>query len=127
MALFLFTDAILKKRPIEVYNYGEMKRDFTYIDDVVDGTIKALESPVPFEIFNLGNSDTVGLLDFIGLLEEELGEKAEKKMMPLQPGDVPVTSADIEKSRQVLGFHPKTPLREGIRKFVAWYRAYYKV
>ncbi len=127
MALFLFTEAILQKRPIEVYNYGEMKRDFTYIDDVVDGTIKALERPVPFEIFNLGNSNTVGLLDFIGLLEEELGEKAEKKMMPIQPGDVPATSADIEKSRQLLGFNPKTPLREGIRKFTAWYREYYKV
>jgi UDP-glucuronate 4-epimerase len=127
MALFLFTEAILKKRPIEVYNYGEMKRDFTYIDDVVDGTIKALERPAPFEIFNLGNSNTVGLLDFIGLLEEELGAKAEKKLMPIQPGDVPATSADIEKSRQLLGFSPKTPLREGIRKFVTWYREYYRV
>ena len=127
MALFLFTEAILKKRPIEVYNYGEMKRDFTYIDDVVDGTIKALERPAPFEIFNLGNSNTVGLLDFIGALEEELGEKAEKKMMPIQPGDVPATSADIEKSRQLLGFNPKTSLKEGIRKFVAWYREHYNV
>ncbi|MCP4665467.1 MAG: NAD-dependent epimerase [Deltaproteobacteria bacterium] len=127
MALFLFTEAILKKRPIQVYNYGKMKRDFTYIDDVVDGTIKALESPVPFEIFNLGNSNMVGLLDFIGLLEEELGQVAEKKMMPIQPGDVPETSADIEKSEQLLGFKPKTPLKEGIRKFVAWYREYYNV
>ncbi|MBU0735520.1 MAG: GDP-mannose 4,6-dehydratase [Proteobacteria bacterium] len=127
MALFLFTDAILKKKPINVYNYGEMKRDFTYIDDIVDGTIRAIERAVPYEIFNLGNSDPVGLLDFIHCIEEELGEQAEKKMLPLQPGDVPETTADIRKSRELLGFDPKTPLREGIKKFIAWYREYYGI
>ena len=127
MALFLFTKAILANEPINVYNYGRMKRDFTYIGDIVDGTMAALKRPVPFEVFNLGNSDTVGLLDFIAIVEEELGQTAEKNMMPLQPGDVAETSADIEKSRELLGFDPKTSLREGIRKFLAWYRGYYKV
>ena len=126
MALFLFTKAILKNEPIDVYNYGRMKRDFTYIDDIVDGTVAALKRPVPCEVFNLGNSDTVGLLDFIALIEEELGMKAEKNMMPLQPGDVAETSADIEKSREFLGFEPKTSRREGIRNFLQWYREYYK-
>jgi len=127
MALFLFTDAILKGRPINVYNYGDMKRDFTYIDDIVDGTIKALKRPVPYAVFNLGNSNTVGLMDFIGILEEELGQTAEKNMMPIQPGDVPATSADIGSSRELLGFNPKTPVKDGIRNFVAWYKDYYKV
>ena len=127
MALFLFADAIIKGRPINVYNYGEMRRDFTYIDDIVDGTIRAIERPVPYEIFNIGNSDSVGLIDFIAVIEEELGMKAEKIMMPLQPGDVAETTADIEKSEKMLGFRPKTPLREGIRNFIAWYRDYYGV
>lgn len=127
MALFLFTDAILNNRPINVYNYGKMRRDFTYIDDIVEGTVAALDRRVPYEIFNLGNSSSVELMDFIGALEEELGKKAEKNMMPIQPGDVPETSADIEKSRQLLGFSPKTQVKVGIRNFVAWYREYYKV
>jgi UDP-glucuronate 4-epimerase len=125
MALFLFTDAILKKRPINVYNHGRMKRDFTYIDDIVDGTVSALDKPVPYEVFNLGNSNSVGLMEFIHILEEELGQEAQKIMMPMQPGDVPETAADIRKSRELLGFAPKTPLREGIRKFVEWYKGYY--
>ena len=125
MALFLFTDAILKGMPINVYNYGRMKRDFTYIDDIIEGTIAALNRPVPYEVFNLGNSDSVHLLDFIRILEEELGQEAEKNMMPMQPGDVAETAADIQKSRKLLGFNPKTSLREGIKKFVAWYRQYY--
>ncbi|UCF58213.1 MAG: NAD-dependent epimerase/dehydratase family protein [Deltaproteobacteria bacterium] len=127
MALFLFTDAILNNRPINVYNYGRMKRDFTYIDDVVDGTIAALERPHAYEIFNLGNSNAIELLDFIRIIEEELGQEAQKNMMPLQPGDVLETSADIQKSKEMLRFSPKTPLREGIRKFLAWYREYYKL
>jgi len=125
MALFLFTDAIFKKIPISVYNYGHMKRDFTYIDDIIEGTIAAIKRPVPYDIFNLGNSNSVDLLDFIQILEEELGQEAEKNMMPIQPGDVAVTAADIQKSKKLLGFNPKTPLREGIKKFVAWYRQYY--
>jgi len=127
MALFLFTEAILTKKPIDVYNHGNMKRDFTYIDDIVEGTIRALQRPSAYELFNLGNSDSVGLMEFITILEEELGQEAEKNMLPMQPGDVPETCAEIRKSRELLGFEPKTPLREGIRKFVAWYRSYYKV
>lgn len=127
MALFLFTDAILNDRPINVYNYGRMKRDFTYIDDVVAGTIAALEKPFAYEVFNLGNSDPIELMDFIAIIEEELGREAQKNMMPLQPGDVLETSADIGKSKDMLGFSPKTPIREGIKRFLTWYREYYKV
>ncbi len=127
MALFLFTDAILNDRPINVYNYGRMKRDFTYVDDVVEGTMAALEKPFAYEVFNLGNSDPIELMDFIGIIEEELGREAQKNLMPLQPGDVLETSADIGKSKDMLGFSPKTPIREGIKKFLAWYREYYEV
>ncbi len=127
MALFLFTDAILHDRPINVFNYGNMRRDFTYIDDIVAGTVSAIEKPAPYEIFNLGNSDSTSLMDFIETIESELGMKAEKKMLPMQPGDVAETSADIAKSREILGFSPKTPLQEGIRAFIAWYRKYYGV
>ena len=127
MALFLFTDAILNKRPINVYNHGNMKRDFTYIDDIISGTIAAIDRPLPYEIFNLGNSDTIGLLEFIGIIEDVLGLQAEKIFLPIQPGDVAETSADIEKSKKMLDFEPKTTLRDGIRKFVDWYRNYYGV
>lgn len=127
MALFLFTEAILRDRPISVFNFGRMRRDFTYIDDVVEGTIAALENPFSYEIFNIGNSNPIDLLDFIKIIEEELGREAKKKLMPMQPGDVIETSADIEKSRRLLGFTPKTPIREGIRNFLAWYREYYKI
>ncbi|HPJ66781.1 MAG TPA: GDP-mannose 4,6-dehydratase [Desulfobacteraceae bacterium] len=127
MALFLFTDAILKKRPINVYNNGNMKRDFTYIDDIVEGTIAALKRPASHEIFNLGNSKPVQLLEFISILERELDQKAEKNMLPMQPGDVPETSAEITRSTELLGFQPKTSVAEGIKRFVAWYRDYYIV
>lgn len=127
MALFLFTEAILNKKPINVYNYGRMKRDFTYIDDIVEGTIAALERPSLYEIFNLGNSNAIELLDFIGIIEDELGLEAQKNMMPLQPGDVLETSADIQKSKEMLGFSPKTSIREGIVKFLAWYRDHYGI
>ena len=127
MALFLFTDAILNNRPIDVYNYGRMRRDFTYIDDIVEGTIAAIEKPHAYEVFNLGNSITTELMEFIELIEEELGMEAKKNMMPLQPGDVPATSADIQKSKEMLGFSPKTSIREGIHNFLVWYREYYKI
>ncbi len=127
MALFLFTDAILNNRPIDVYNYGRMRRDFTYIDDIVDGTIAAIEKPHAYEVFNLGNSNTTELMEFIRVIEEELGMEAQKNMMPLQPGDVPATSADIQKSKEMLGFSPKTSIREGIHNFLVWYREYYKI
>ncbi|MCF8063349.1 MAG: NAD-dependent epimerase [Deltaproteobacteria bacterium] len=125
MALFLFADAILNDRPIDVFNRGRMKRDFTYIDDIVDGTVAALERPFPCELFNLGNASTVELMEFIRIIEEELGREAKKNLLPMQPGDVPETSADIQKSRNLLGFEPKTSLRDGVRYFLSWYREYY--
>ena len=127
MALFIFTEAILKNKPIKVYNHGRMKRDFTYIDDIVDGTIAALDRPSPYEVFNLGNSNVVKLLEFIGVIEEGLGKKAKKEMLPMQPGDVPETSADIQRSRDILGFSPKTSIKEGVGKFLTWYREYYGI
>ena len=127
MALFLFTNAILKGRPIDVYNYGKMRRDFTYIDDVVEGTVAALHRPFEYAIFNLGNSKPVELMDFIRVLEVELGMEAEKNLLPIQPGDVPETAADINESREMLGYEPKTSVEEGIKRFVVWYKDYYKV
>ena len=127
MALFIFSDAILHNRPINVYNFGRMRRDFTYIDDIIDGTIAAIEKPHAYEVFNLGNSNTTELMEFIRIIEEELGMEAQKNMMPLQPGDVPATSADIQKSKEMLGFNPKTSIREGIHKFLVWYREYYNI
>jgi UDP-glucuronate 4-epimerase len=127
MALFLFTDAILKGKSIDVYNYGKMRRDFTYIDDIVDGTVAALNRPVPYGLFNLGNASSVELMAFIAIVEETLGQEARKNLLPIQPGDVPETSADIETSRIHLGFEPKITLREGIGRFMEWYRKYYGV
>ncbi len=127
MALFLFTDAILHNRPINVFNFGNMQRDFTYIDDIVAGTIAALDRPAPYEVFNLGNSRSEQLMKLIDLLEMELGHKAEKNLMPMQPGDVQATFADIEKSKELLGFEPTTPIEEGIKRFVIWYKDFYKV
>jgi UDP-glucuronate 4-epimerase len=127
MALFLFTKAILERRPIDIYNFGNMKRDFTYIADIVDGTISALDNPFSYELFNLGNSSNVELMELISILEELLGTEAEKNFLPLQPGDVPETYADIEKTRQILHFNPKTPIRRGVGEFIKWYRDYYQV
>jgi UDP-glucuronate 4-epimerase len=125
MALFLFTEAIINGRPIEIYNFGKMKRDFTYIDDIVKGTMAALDTPFKYEIFNLGNSKSVELMELIEIIEEELGIVAKKKFLPLQPGDVPETYADIEKTKRLLGFDPKTSIRSGIKRFLSWYRRYY--
>jgi len=127
MALFLFTRSIMEGNPIDIYNYGNMKRDFTYISDIVDGTISALDNPFRYELFNLGNSNTVELMELITIIEEELGIKAKKNFMPLQPGDVPETYADIGKTRKMLGFNPTTSIRKGVREFLKWYRYYYQV
>jgi UDP-glucuronate 4-epimerase len=127
MALFLFTKSILDGRPIDIYNFGRMKRDFTYIDDIVDGTVSALNSPFRYEIFNLGNSKAVELMELVKIVQEELGLEAEKNFLPLQAGDVPETYANIEKTQRMLSFNPKTSLRTGIRKFLTWYRDYYRI
>jgi UDP-glucuronate 4-epimerase len=126
MALFLFTKALLDGRPIDVYNKGNMRRNFTYIDDVVAGVLLVLDKPVPYEIYNIGNSRAENLMDFIGVLERVVGRTARKNYLPLQPGDVPETIADIEKAR-ALGFKPSTNIDTGIAEFVQWYREYYGV
>jgi len=143
MALFLFTKAILEGRPIEIFNEGRMERDFTYIDDIVEGVVRIAKKPpasdpnwnsadpnpaasfAPYRLYNIGNSRPVNLLRFIEILEQELGRKAERVLRPMQPGDVPATFADIDDLAHDAGFAPNTPIEEGIRKFVAWYRDYY--
>lgn len=145
MALFLFTRAILDGKPIKVFNHGKMQRDFTYIDDIVEGVYRVMGSPpspdaswrgdqpdpgtsyVNYRVFNIGNNRPVNLLDFIETLENVLGKKAEKDFQDLQPGDVVATYADIEDLKQQVGFAPATPIEEGIRRFVDWYREYYKI
>lgn len=126
MALFKFTKAILNDEVIEVYNHGNMKRDFTYIDDIVSGIVSALDAGVEWGIFNLGNNKPEHLLTFIGEIERALGKKAKKQLLPLQPGDVPETFADIEETQKILGFEPKTPIQIGIPKFIAWYKEFYR-
>lgn len=145
MALFLFTEAILRDEPIKVFNHGKMRRDFTYVGDIVEGVVRVIDhppqgnpdwngadpdpagSPAPYKIYNIGNQNPVELMDFIHAIEEALGKKAKKNMLPIQPGDVPATYADVQDLVDDLGYKPDTPVREGIRKFVEWYRMYYKV
>jgi UDP-glucuronate 4-epimerase len=145
MALFIFTKAILEGKPIDVFNHGRMQRYFTYIDDIVEGVIRTLDRPAapnpswsgeqpdpgtssaPSRVYNIGNHQPVELLYFIEVLEKALGKKAEKKLMPLQPGDVPATYADIEDLTRDVGFTPATPIVEGIPRFVTWYREFYRV
>ena len=143
MAYFKFVDAIARNRSIDVYNHGEMKRDFTYIDDVVEGIIRVMNRPAtrlsvekakstqtttaPYKIYNIGNHSPVTLMDFITTIEQAMGKTAEKNMMPMQPGDVPATYADVQDLMDDVGFKPDTPLSAGIEKFVAWYRDYYNV
>jgi UDP-glucuronate 4-epimerase len=126
MAYFSFTNAILKGEPIQIYNEGQMKRDFTYIDDIVAGTLAAIDLRSPCEVFNLGNHKPEGVLHLVELLEKNIGKTAIKQLLPMQPGEVPVTYADISKSRKLLGFSPTTSLEEGIQKFLSWYREYYQ-
>lgn len=131
MAAYLFADAIEAGQPIRVFNNGQMRRDFTFIEDIVAGVLAALDHPPadggavpPFKLYNLGNSRTEELSHFIAVLETALGKKAVRRLEPIQPGDVPATSADIEASRRELGFDPKTPIDVGIPKFVEWYKGY---
>jgi len=144
MALFLFTKAILEGKAIDVYNHGQMVRDFTYIDDIVEGVIRVLDKPAtpnpaydarspdpatsnaPYRVFNIGNSQPTPLMDYIGALECALGKEAHKNYLPLQPGDVPATNADTSELAAWVGFKPKTPVAEGVQRFVNWYRSFYQ-
>jgi UDP-glucuronate 4-epimerase len=145
MALFLFTKAILEGRPIDVFNHGNMQRDFTFVDDIVEGVIRVNDrvaapdpaydpvkadpatSNAPYRVFNIGNNNPVPLLDFIACIEDALGKKAEKRLLPLQDGDVPATYANTDALRDWVGFVPGTSIKDGVSRFVAWYRDYYKV
>ena len=143
MALFLFTRAILENKPINVYNHGKMKRDFTYIDDIVEGVVRLTDkvpepnpawsgedpdsatSYAPYRLYNIGNNNPVELTKFISVLENCLGKKAKKNLLPMQPGDVPETFADVNDLAEDVGFKPATSIEEGIKKFVEWYKEYY--
>lgn len=133
MAYFLFTRAILAGTPIDVFNHGDMKRDFTYIDDVIEGLTRVLDriatpapgSSVPYRIFNIGNNSPVRLLDFIACIEAGLGKTTAKRLLPMQDGDVPATYADVSALVDWVGFRPATPLAEGIERFVRWYSRHY--
>jgi len=143
MALFLFTRAILEGRPIDVFNHGNMVRDFTYIDDIVEGVVRVVDRPAepsadfdparpdpatsnaPYHVFNIGNSQPTPLAEYIEAIEDALGRKAERNYLPMQPGDVPATSANTDELNAWVGFKPATPVRVGVRRFVEWYREFY--
>ena len=145
MALFKFTRAILADEPIDVFNYGHHRRDFTYVDDIVEGVIRVLDrvpegnpswsgdrpdaatSLAPYRLYNIGNNNPVELMEYIAVLEESLGRKARMNLLPLQPGDVPDTYADVSDLVADTGYHPSTPVAEGVARFVAWYRDFYRV
>ncbi len=145
MALFLFTKAILAGKPIDVFNEGRMQRDFTYVDDIVEGVVRVADripegdpawsgarpdpaaSRAPYRVYNIGNHDPVELMQLIRTLEKALGKKAEMRMLPMQPGDVPATYADVEDLERDVGFRPATPIETGVQRFVDWYRGYYGV
>ena len=144
MALFLFTKAILEGKPIDVFNHGKMRRDFTFVDDIVEGVIRVIDHPpkgkpdwsgkspnpscskAPYKIYNIGNSSPVELMDFIKAIEKALGKEAEKNMMPLQPGDVPATWADVSDLVEDLDYQPATTVQEGVDRFMAWYKEFYE-
>ncbi|MED4885183.1 NAD-dependent epimerase [Bacillus smithii] len=131
MALFKFANAIVKQQPIEIYNYGNMKRDFTYIEDITESILRLINkgpSPEsPYKIYNIGNNQPVQLNDFIQVLEKHLGKKAIKKLLPIQPGDVPETFADIDELVKDIDYKPQVSIEEGIEKFVEWFKDYYKI
>jgi UDP-glucuronate 4-epimerase len=134
MAAWLFTKAILEGQPVQLFNYGKMRRDFTYIDDIVAGVVACLATPPvddstqpPYRLYNLGNNRSEELEHFVEVLEHALGRKATRELLAMQPGDVPTTYAEIEPARRDFGFDPKTTIDEGLPRFVAWYRAYHKI
>jgi len=125
MALFKFTRGILAGTPIPVFNEGRLVRDFTYIDDIVEGVVRVIDRPVPYRIFNIGNHERVELMRYIRAIEAALGRTALLELLPMQPGDVVATEADTSALEAATGFRPATPVEEGVRRFVAWYREYY--
>lgn len=136
MSPFLFADAIINNSPIKVFNHGDMMRDFTYIDDIVEGVIRVLDKPpatpstnsgAPYRVFNIGNNQPEQLMDFIGLLESVIGKTAQKEFLPMQAGDVKATYADTSALKAWVGFKPHTPLNEGVKKFINWYRQFYSI
>ena len=134
MAMFLFTDAIVNDRPIKVFNHGKMERDFTYVDDIVEGVVRIIEKSVDnrhdnsdlYKVYNIGNNNSVKLLDFIKEIEINLNTTADKNMMPIQPGDVERTWADVDQLIKDYDYSPNTSIKEGVKSFVAWYKEYYK-
>ncbi len=127
MAMLIFTKSIIEGKPISVFNNGKMKRDFTYIDDIVNGTKNAILNNYDCEVFNLGNSKSEKLMDMISIIEKELGKKAIINFEPMQPGDVKASFADIKRSKKLLSYEPHTSISSGIPKVIEWYRSYYKV
>jgi UDP-glucuronate 4-epimerase len=145
MALFIFTKAILEDKPIKVFNYGNMQRDFTYVDDIVEGIVRVMQhvpqsdidwkqsnsdvsaSSAPYKIYNIGNNAPVKLTEFIEAIENELGKKAIKELLPLQPGDVPATYADVSDLVRDVGYKPNTSIAEGVKNFISWYKKYYNI
>ena len=125
MSVMLFSKAIMEGRPIQVFNHGDMQRDFTYIDDIAEGTIRVLDRPSRYAVYNIGNHQPVALLDYIAELERALGKKATLEMKPMQPGDVKATYADTRALQQAVGFVPSTQLRDGLFRFAAWFRDYF--
>jgi len=145
MALFLFTKAILEGKPIKVFNHGKMQRDFTFIDDIVEGVVRVMAklpepnpnwsgdtpdpgtSSAPYKIYNIGNNQPVQLMEFIAVLEKSLGKTAKKEFLDIQPGDVPATYADVDDLIRDVGFRPATPIETGIERFVSWYKSFYGI
>jgi UDP-glucuronate 4-epimerase len=126
MSPMLFARAIMEGKPIQVFNRGDMQRDFTYVDDIVEGTLRVLERPAGFKVYNIGNHQPVALLDYIAAMEAALGKKAKLALKPMQPGDVKATYADTAALRDAVGFAPSTPLEKGLERFAAWFKEYYR-
>jgi UDP-glucuronate 4-epimerase len=126
MSPVLFARAIMEGKPIPVFNRGEMQRDFTYVDDIVEGTLRVLDKSAPYAIYNIGNHEPVALMDYIRELERALGRKAKLLMKPMQPGDVKATFADTKALRSAVGFSPSTPLPAGLARFAQWFKSYYR-
>ena len=126
MSAMIFARAITEGKPIQVFNHGDMSRDFTYVDDIVEGTLRVLDQPARYAIYNIGNHAPVPLLDYIGIIERALGKKAKLEMLPMQPGDVKATYADTSALAKAVGFVPSTPLEAGLARLAEWFKAYYK-